>query len=138
MSELTPAETRALDLSRDLWNAFIALPILNPAEQDETMRDIHNIQNRILSRQFLRDDAKEKVLVEALTIVRDSDDERGKASLPILPLYVRNKIDAALAPPAKSAGPCPDCRSTNTRFVNGGAVCDACGFDATPPDDEEF
>ena len=37
-----------------------------------------------------------------------------------------------------SAGACPDCGSTNTRRVNGGAVCDACGFDATPPDEEGF
>lgn len=38
----------------------------------------------------------------------------------------------------KSAGACPDCGSTNTRLTGGGAFCDACGFDAMPPDEEGF
>lgn len=47
---MTEEEKRALALTGELWNAMLALPDKHPHESEEHMRDIHNIQNRLLAR----------------------------------------------------------------------------------------
>ncbi len=52
-----PDETKLTDLERVAWDllveasqAFGQLPVLHPADRGETVRDIHDLQNRILAR----------------------------------------------------------------------------------------
>jgi len=52
---MTKEERAILELTRDLWNAIVALPWQHPSDLPDTCRDIHNIQNRIMSRPFIRD-----------------------------------------------------------------------------------
>ena len=50
---LTEKEAKALDLTRQLWNAILEIEAehsLHPDDIHEHRRDIHNIQNRILAR----------------------------------------------------------------------------------------
>lgn len=47
---LTEQEKEILDMTAKLWNAMLALPDKHPHESEEHMRDIHNIQNRVLAR----------------------------------------------------------------------------------------
>lgn len=47
---MTDEEKRIFTLSAELWNALIALPKMHPCDNAEHMRDIHNIQNRLLAR----------------------------------------------------------------------------------------
>lgn len=50
MRELTGREQEALDASGRLANILAELPVLHDSDWSESARDIHNIQNRILSR----------------------------------------------------------------------------------------
>lgn len=50
---LTEKEAKALDLTRQLWNALLEIEkehSMHPDDIHEHKRDIHNIQNRILAR----------------------------------------------------------------------------------------
>lgn len=47
---MTEAEQKALDMTVELWNQMLELEVLHPSDRSETCRDIHNIQNRIMSR----------------------------------------------------------------------------------------
>jgi len=51
---LTEQETVVLNLTRDLWNAIKALPELHASDLPESMRDIHDIQHRIMARPAYR------------------------------------------------------------------------------------
>lgn len=52
---LTKEELAILDMTADLWNAFLALANHHPADAGETALDIHRIQNRIMARGARRD-----------------------------------------------------------------------------------
>ena len=47
---LTAAEFVAIDLSVALISALRELPVLHPRDLEESVRDIHNLQNRIMAR----------------------------------------------------------------------------------------
>ena len=47
---MTEEEKRILALTAELWNALIALPAPHGFDGPEHMRDIHDIQNRLLAR----------------------------------------------------------------------------------------
>lgn len=47
---MTEEEKRILALTAELWNALIALPAPHGFDGQEHMRDIHDIQNRLLAR----------------------------------------------------------------------------------------
>lgn len=51
---LTKEEISILDLTRLLWNAIVALPAQHSSDIQDTCHDIHNIQNRIMARPFVR------------------------------------------------------------------------------------
>jgi hypothetical protein len=44
------AEKRVLDLSGDLWNRFLQLPVQHPDDQNEFRHHLHALQNIILAR----------------------------------------------------------------------------------------
>jgi len=50
VSLLTGADFEAIDLSATLIKALRALPVLHPLDLEESVRDIHNLQNRIMAR----------------------------------------------------------------------------------------
>lgn len=52
---LTKDENDALKLSGLLFNVFHNLPVLHASDRAETIRDIHDIQNRIMSRAVFRE-----------------------------------------------------------------------------------
>jgi hypothetical protein len=52
---VTEAERALLDLTVQLWNAFLALPDRHPADAEEMQRDIHNIQHRVMARVAVRE-----------------------------------------------------------------------------------
>jgi len=47
---LTDQEKAILGMTAELWNALIELPAPHGHDNAEHMRDIHDIQNRILAR----------------------------------------------------------------------------------------
>lgn len=47
---MTEEEKRVLALTAELWNALIALPAPHGHDNAEHMRDIHDIQNRLMAR----------------------------------------------------------------------------------------
>lgn len=47
---MTEEEKRILALTAELWNALISLPAPHGFDGAEHMRDIHDIQNRLLAR----------------------------------------------------------------------------------------
>jgi len=47
---MTDEEKRIFALTAELWNALIALPAPHRFDNAEHMRDIHDIQNRLLAR----------------------------------------------------------------------------------------
>lgn len=47
---LTAGERRVLELSGELVVAFKELPVLHPLDLPELVRDVHDIQNRLLAR----------------------------------------------------------------------------------------
>jgi hypothetical protein len=51
---LTDKEMELISLTAKLWNKFLKLPSIHPSDNREMERDIHNIQNRILSRLTVR------------------------------------------------------------------------------------
>lgn len=51
---LTELEQAILQKSAELWNLFCTLPDKHPADSDETARDLHNIQNRVMARCAVR------------------------------------------------------------------------------------
>lgn len=53
-SLLTNDEQRVLQLSGKLADELDALPVLHESDMSENIRDIHNIQNRIMARAELR------------------------------------------------------------------------------------
>lgn len=52
---LTDEEKAVLEKSAELWNAIIALTPMHASDNPEHMRDLHNIQNRLLARATKRD-----------------------------------------------------------------------------------
>jgi len=40
---------KAMDLTVDLWNTIVSITDKHPADEQETARDIHDIQNRLFS-----------------------------------------------------------------------------------------
>ena len=57
---LTEGERAAFELSGDLWNAFIALPVLHTSDTDEFRAHIHALQNIIMSRPVMRYEGRNK------------------------------------------------------------------------------
>lgn len=51
---LTPEENHAMQMSADLWDAFIKLPVLHHSDQPEFLHHFHAIQNMILARAAYR------------------------------------------------------------------------------------
>lgn len=47
---LTAPELHCLKLSAELMNAITLLSVQHPSDIEETIRDIHDIQNRIMAR----------------------------------------------------------------------------------------
>lgn len=47
-------EEEILELTAELWNRFLALPINHPMEQSEMQSKIHDIQRMIISRPGFR------------------------------------------------------------------------------------
>lgn len=47
---MSTLERRAWHALEDAANAMFALPAVHPADNEETARDIHNLQNRLLAR----------------------------------------------------------------------------------------
>lgn len=54
MAEITEKEVEVLDALGKIYNLLISLPVLHPGDLAENVRDIHDLQNRILSRVGLR------------------------------------------------------------------------------------
>lgn len=52
---LTDAENAALAITAELYKALLDLPVEHPHDIAEHVRDIHDIQNRILSRPGYRE-----------------------------------------------------------------------------------
>jgi hypothetical protein len=52
---LTEQEKDILGMTADLWNALIELPAPHGQDNAEHMRDIHDIQNRIMARAIHRE-----------------------------------------------------------------------------------
>lgn len=47
-------EKELLNLTGEIWNKYLDLPILHPNDQQEFMYHLHAIQRIIMSREFLR------------------------------------------------------------------------------------
>lgn len=47
---MTESEQKTLDITTELWSSFLDLEVLHADDIHEMRRDIHNIQNRIMSR----------------------------------------------------------------------------------------
>lgn len=47
---MTSEELKAIELTAQLWNLLVKLPDPHPCDNQEFMRDIHDIQNRIMAR----------------------------------------------------------------------------------------
>lgn len=54
LAKLTKEEEEILELTAELWNRFLALPIYHPMEKDEMAIKIHDIQRMIISRPGFR------------------------------------------------------------------------------------
>lgn len=52
---MTDQEESALAITAELYKALLALPIEHSHDMQEHVRDIHNIQNRILARPAYRE-----------------------------------------------------------------------------------
>lgn len=53
-NKLTEEEKKVVALSADLWNAFIALPVQHPSDQQDFCNAIHTIQRIIGARPMMR------------------------------------------------------------------------------------
>lgn len=49
LAKLTKEEEEILELTAELWNRFLALPIYHLMEQSEMQSKIHDIQRMIIS-----------------------------------------------------------------------------------------
>lgn len=58
LEKLTVEEQDVLRKTGDLMMALSRLPVLHSADVAETVRDIHNIQNRILARAAYKKDSR--------------------------------------------------------------------------------
>ena len=47
---MTTAERAVVDQLAAAWNAFMALPVEHPMDQDEFCRGIHVLQDKVLAR----------------------------------------------------------------------------------------
>lgn len=54
LAKLTKEEEEILELTAELWNRFLALPINHPMEANEMAMKIHDIQRMIISRPGFR------------------------------------------------------------------------------------
>ena len=54
LAKLTKEEEEILELTAELWNRFLALPIYHLMEQSEMQYKIHDIQRMIISRPGFR------------------------------------------------------------------------------------
>jgi hypothetical protein len=54
LAKLTKEEEEILELTAELWNRFLALPIYHLMEQSEMQSKIHDIQRMIISRPGFR------------------------------------------------------------------------------------
>lgn len=54
LAKLTQEEEEILELTAELWNRFLELPINHPMEKDEMAIKIHDIQRMIISRPGFR------------------------------------------------------------------------------------
>lgn len=52
---LSDDERAVLDMTAALWNALVNLPAPHEHDNAENMRDIHDIQNRIMARSARRE-----------------------------------------------------------------------------------
>lgn len=52
---LTAAENELLVVLGDAFNRFAKLPVLHAHDMPETVRDIHDLQNRVLARPAMRE-----------------------------------------------------------------------------------
>lgn len=54
LAKLTQEEEEILELTAELWNRFLALPINHPMEANEIAMKIHDIQRMIIARPGFR------------------------------------------------------------------------------------
>lgn len=54
LAKLTQEEEEILELTAELWNKFLQLPINHPMEANEIAMKIHDIQRMIISRPGFR------------------------------------------------------------------------------------
>lgn len=54
LAKLTQEEEEILELTAELWNKFLQLPINHPMEMNEMAIKIHDIQRMIISRPGFR------------------------------------------------------------------------------------
>lgn len=54
LAKLTQEEKEILELTAELWNKFLQLPINHPMERDEIAMKIHDIQRMIIARPGFR------------------------------------------------------------------------------------
>lgn len=54
LAKFTKEEEEILELTAELWNRFLALPIYHLMEQSEMQSKIHDIQRMIISRPGFR------------------------------------------------------------------------------------
>lgn len=52
---LNEAESAVLQQTAELWNAYLALPMVHPAEKSELCAKIHDLQRMILARPAMRE-----------------------------------------------------------------------------------
>lgn len=51
---MTTLELKALEATKEAWNAFLDLPVIHPDDQDDFRHHIHALQNIILAREGQR------------------------------------------------------------------------------------
>lgn len=51
---MTDQEMRVLDLLAEAHRAFLALPVMHPADLPEWVIDLHHLQNRVMARAAIR------------------------------------------------------------------------------------
>lgn len=51
---MTDQERAALELTAELYKALLALPVDHPSDMAENVRNLHDIQNRLMARATYR------------------------------------------------------------------------------------
>jgi hypothetical protein len=51
---MTDLEFKAINATKEVWNAFLLLPVVHPDDQNDFRHHVHALQNIILSREGLR------------------------------------------------------------------------------------